>query len=96
MFPAEACQDPDWDMLACGGKKRPGEGASPAARRRRTSDISFLSVSDAISDAEDSDEDLPANPLRGQRRARATNDEDEEDDEGLELFGDEEEAEKPA
>jgi hypothetical protein len=40
-------------------------------------------------DAEDSDEDLPANPLRGHRPARPTNDDDEEDEENN-LFGDEE------
>lgn len=50
---AEACEDPDWDMLACGGKKRAGQGASPAARRRRTSDVSFLSVSAASDEDED-------------------------------------------
>ena len=52
-------------------------------------------------DAEDSDEDLPTNPLRGHRPARPANDDEDEEDDGLNLFGDEdadaaEEAEKPA
>lgn len=53
----EGCEDPDWDMLACGGsRKRGGQGASPAALRRRTSDVSFLSVS-AVSDEDEDEED---------------------------------------
>ena len=39
-------------------------------------------------DSEDSDEDLPANPLRGHKPARRANDDDAEE-EGLNLFGDE-------
>ena len=67
MNAAEGCRDPDWDMLACGGKKREAQGASSAARRRRTSDISFLSMSEA-SDADEIEGELRGGGLRKCRR----------------------------
>ncbi len=54
----EGCPDPDWDTLGCGSKKRGAQGLSSAAQRRRTSNVSFLSVS-AASD-EDEDEEAAA------------------------------------
>jgi hypothetical protein len=44
---------------------------------------------DLNGDTEDSDEDLPANPLRGHRPTRRTNDDDADEEENN-LFGDEE------
>lgn len=53
-------------------------------------------IPDANGDAEDSDEDLPANPLKGHRPTRRANDDDDEEEENN-LFGDDEaEREKPA
>ncbi|KAK9844653.1 hypothetical protein WJX74_005184 [Apatococcus lobatus] len=70
--------DPDWDMLACGGsKKRGGQGASPAAQRRRTSDVSFLSIS-AASDADEEEEDS------AEAEDDAASGDENEDTEGLE------------
>jgi hypothetical protein len=56
---------------------------------------------DVNGDTEDSDEDLPANPLRGHRPKRRTSDDGAEEEEENNLFGDEEkeaarEQEKPA
>ena len=50
------------------------------------------SIPDVNGDVEDSDEDLPANPLRGHRPARPVNDDDAEENgnDPLDLFGDEE------
>lgn len=48
------------------------------------------SIPDVNGDVEDSDEDLPANPSRGHRPARPVDNEEEEGNDPLDLFGDEE------
>lgn len=44
---------------------------------------------------EDDEDELPSNPLRGRRPPNGNREEDDDGD-GLDLFGDDEEAEKPA